>query len=118
MANPVIGSQAALKLQQTYNVQPPKIIDLNNSGAVVYDKAIESGEHGLLVLQNLGVQPVKVCINDVASANLFHFVLGAGTATDDGTGGIQDHSALKVAKCTIFCAGVGRVSVFKAYANI
>lgn len=39
-------------------------------------------------IQNLGMNPLFVLLGSGASTTVFHFVLKAGTANDDGTGGI------------------------------
>jgi len=38
-------------------------------------------------IQNLGQNPLFVLLGTGASTSVFHFVLKAGTANDDGTGG-------------------------------
>lgn len=38
-------------------------------------------------IQNLGTNPLYVLLGAGASNSVFHFVLKAGTANDDGTGG-------------------------------
>ena len=40
------------------------------------------------MIQNLGTNPLFVRMGDSASTTVFHIVLKAGTANDDGTGGI------------------------------
>lgn len=39
-------------------------------------------------IQNLGMNPLFVLLGSGASTSVFHFVLKAGTANDDGLGGI------------------------------
>lgn len=39
-------------------------------------------------IQNLGTNPLFVLLGDGATTSVFHYVLRAGTGTDDGTGGV------------------------------
>ena len=65
-------------------------------------------------LQNLGTSPVKWLANntDNCSAALFHGVLAAGTAEDDGFGGMVDLHTIGE-RVTIYCAATPRVAVIR-----
>lgn len=39
-------------------------------------------------IQNLGTNPLFVLLGSGATTSVFHYVLRAGTGTDDGTGGV------------------------------
>lgn len=49
-----------------------------------------------IVIQNLGIGTVKICLNNTASASVFHNVLAAGVATDDGLGSVQEYDLTQV----------------------
>lgn len=70
----------AIVCQQTQNVNTPAII--SSSTALVANTARTGW-----FIQNLGQNPLFVLMGNGASTSVFHMVLKAGTANDDGTGG-------------------------------
>lgn len=67
------------------------------------------------VISNCGTNAVKVCIGDVATANLFHFIIAGGSADDDGLGSVVDVSRY-TGKVTVYSAAAHRLATFRAYA--
>lgn len=65
-------------------------------------------------IQNCGTVPVKVMVNDAASAALFCGVLAACAAQDDGTGGVMDCSKFRGSISIIGIGAVARVAWIKS----
>lgn len=57
------------------------------------------------MIQNLGTNPLYVCMGSTASTSVFHFILKACTAQDDGTGGVFSDTAGAVYYGVITVAG-------------
>lgn len=78
------------KSAQVGLVHPPQLVVANG-------EALPRGVGDRIrIIQNVGTLPVKVLISDseLASDNIFHYVLGAGPAADDGYGAGFDFSAI------------------------
>ena len=56
-------------------------------------------------IQNLGTNPLFVRLGDPASSTVFHTVLKASTAQDDGTGGIYSNSDTAIYTGVVTIAG-------------
>jgi hypothetical protein len=88
--------------------QPPYTVNGD-----VYNSAQEPALQEIF-LQNNGNTAVKVAINNVASDNVFHYVLAAATATDAGDGGyLTIDMTLGVGRVSIWSVATRRVSVTK-----
>lgn len=67
------------------------------------------GSRRVLIIQNLGTDPLFVALGEGASSTNFDFILEACTAQDDGTGGIMSEDTLSytgiisVAGTTVRC---------------
>lgn len=96
---------------QHLDVLPPNI----KTGTGAEDAfPVEEGV-AMRFMQNCGLEPVKVCIGDTATADVFHFILAGCSAVDDGLGSIVDVSKYK-GKVSIYSAAAHRVATFRAYA--
>jgi hypothetical protein len=99
---------------QKGQVLPPDAVFEANGD--VYNIATSQGAKlQEIFLQNNSAVAVKVCLNNEASAELFHFVLKAATGADAGDGGERSiDMSLAVSRVSIFSAGgAHRVSVTK-----
>lgn len=114
---PLVSEQAILPRfnpRQKGQVIPPELRILAAPGALtIYDNTDEQPLQEIF-LQNNANTAVKVCINNDASANAFHFVLKAASGTDTGDGGERSiDMQLGVSKVSIYTASTARISVTK-----
>ena len=92
-------------------IDPPHIVTAAGVALVDHPSLV------LRMLQNVGTTVVLVQIDETANptALAYHFSLAAGTAVDDGLGGVID---LSLIRGTVRVAGVGqgvlRVATFQA----
>lgn len=67
-----------------------QIVAADNAASEIYnrDSVSTDARHRKIQIQNCGTTPIKYMLNNTCSADVFHGVLAAGTAEDDGLGGI------------------------------
>lgn len=66
---------------QTKNSNTPSIV--TSAGVLIASNAARRGWS----IQNVGQNPIFVCLGGTASSSVFHYVLKGGTADSDGLGG-------------------------------
>lgn len=100
--------QDQLVTQRGVVVLPPAIVTTNGVALLKRNKM------SFRVIQNCATTPVKFLVDDVnlCTAENFHGILAACTATDDGLGGAQSFG-ITGGRVSIFSASTPRVCTFE-----
>ena len=78
------------------NISAPKLHTITAGAAATLVFPNDEGKSVLRVIQNVGIFPVYVGINHaVSGVTQYHAVLPAGTAANDGLGGVFDASSFQ-----------------------
>jgi len=93
------------------NVNTPAIV---TSAGEVLEDAGAGGRRGWSI-QNVGTNPVFVCLGGTASSTVFHYVLKAGTGASDGLGGSVEEKMGAVFQGSITIAGTTPKVVVSEY---
>jgi len=92
------------------NANTPAIED----GAAALADAGAGGRRGWSI-QNVGTNPIFVCLGGTASSTVFHWVLKAGTGESDGLGGSVEEKSGAVFQGAITIAGTTPKYVVSEY---
>lgn len=100
-------SQVAMRA----NIQPPKLVVASGE---IFNFANDLNGLPLagLFIQNCSTDPLKYCINDTATADVFHGIAAGCQTQDDGLGSVIDLSKYAPnVKVTVYSAGAVRCAV-------
>ena len=105
----------SMTTQRGIVVLPPRIVEADG---IALNKV--SRRMAFRSIQNIGTVAVKFLDdnNELATANNFHGILAAGTATDDGLGSLQSFAISGNQISIIGVGGVPRVCIYEAYAPL
>lgn len=86
---------------------------VTSAGEVI--AAADSGNRNGWSIQNVGTNPLFVCLGGTASSTVFHYVLKGGTGDSDGLGGSIEEKSGAVFQGSITIAGTTPKAVVSYY---
>lgn len=97
-------------------VQPVQIVAADNAATEIFNRVTSTTDNRAhkIQVQNCGTNAIKYRLNGTCSAAEFHGVLAAGTAEDDGLGGILNLNLDRgITTISLFHGAAYRAAVLK-----
>ena len=104
------------RLNEILQIKEPQIVDLASAAAVdIYNKATEPKVVKMFI-HNVGLNPIKYSMNQVATDTVYHDVLAADVASESGLGTKEsfDFQNVGIDRISVKAtAGSGKLAVIK-----